>query len=195
VKHAKVFVKVPSSARLSTSTSATTPPAGSPTDPPRPFPPPVLAAAPVEPPHPPPLIAKAPHDAGERQLSGIFEALVCPVRLQILLQLCVAPAGRAHVQGLCRLTGTRRAIIGRHLRDLKLRGYIFPSTEARHTWYQCDPRLVRLTRRKRGDILTVRLPSGPWLRLGLPAALPALSAPASSMTDSPASPNARSSGA
>jgi len=91
-------------------------------------------------------------------------------RRQLLTALCTAAGGRAHVAGLCELTGLSRGAISRHLRALRLRGLVHGHPEGRHVWYHCDPRRVRLDKSDKGYALTLTQPSGVELTLGMPTA-------------------------
>jgi DNA-binding transcriptional ArsR family regulator len=159
MKHAKTFVKVPSSASLSSpSRSSSTASAAQPLSQGLPsaamtrveFP---VAAASGE--TAAPGITAADDD---KDVDGIFQAMGCSVRRRVLGAVC--DAGRAHVTMLCQLTRLSRTVVGHHLKDLRLRGLLLARQEGRHVWYQCNTAVVR--RHHQGDrsFLTISSPSG-----------------------------------
>jgi DNA-binding transcriptional ArsR family regulator len=111
------------------------------------------------------LTAGSAPDPG-RQVDGLIEAMGCPVRREILRTLCTA--GRAHVRTLCEQTRVPRGTIGRHLKDLRLRGFILHQPQGKHTWYSHNPALVRLDPHPKGQLLVLIQPGGPELMLVLP---------------------------
>jgi ArsR family transcriptional regulator, lead/cadmium/zinc/bismuth-responsive transcriptional repressor len=94
--------------------------------------------------------------AGQRELDALVEAIHCPVRRRILLDL--AAVGRANVALLAQRTGIAPPTLSHHLATLKMRGILFSERQGKQIWYTASPDRIRCHRPGRQLHLTLASP-------------------------------------
>lgn len=127
-------------------------------------------------PDPPPPSAGL-SDEQQRELDGVLDAVRCPVRQRILLDLAdtgTGAGGRANVGLLARRTGIDVNTLSTHLGKLRDKGLLFSKRQGKEVWYEAAPAHVRcqrtdtettltITARSTGIAVTIHLPEPPTI--------------------------------
>jgi DNA-binding transcriptional ArsR family regulator len=109
-------------------------------------------------------------------LLSLLEVAYCPVRDALLMQLSGHPVEPTHVSDLAGRTAIDQNTVSHHLAVLRRGGFVRSRRQGKHTYYTPVPGRVRVDRQPSSLSLTLRLPSGAWLTLGVPVDAPPPSA-------------------